>query len=97
MPLRHRCTGEHHVVAVADGAVCIDRPDVLFDGKALPGQCSFGGMQRNGLDQASIGRNAVSFFKEDDVTRNDLRCGYDPGRPISDDSGLVGSHAAQGC
>ena len=86
---------EHHVVAVAERSLLVDRPRVLGDGQALAGQRRFRRLQRRRFDQARVGWNRVALFDEDEIARDDFGGGNRPPLAAADDPGASRRHGAQ--
>ena len=87
---------EHHVVAIAERRVAVDRRRVLGHRDALAGQRGFGGLQRRRFDEAPVGRDRVALFDEHDVAGDHVGRGDALPAAAAHDRGASRGHRAQG-
>jgi hypothetical protein len=73
-----------------------ERLAILAHRQAFAGQGGLGGLQRNRLDQARIGRNGVAFLDADDVPGHQLLGRHAAPGAVADHVRLRGRHAPQG-
>jgi hypothetical protein len=67
--LGRRRAAENHVTSVAQPNLLANAGGAFLDRQALAGQSSLRGLQRDRLDQPSVGGNGVSFLDQDNVTK----------------------------